>query len=294
MSFSPPVPDHLELLLPRTWEEHIHQWLKEDIPSFDYGAAVVGNKLQEARLLAKDKGILAGSPFFTKIFEYLGCTVHWNIKEGSHLDYSGTPIVAAIVRGPVCNLLQGERVALNLLSRASGIATRAKSVRKKADEKGFKGVIAGTRKTTPGFRLVEKYALQVGGCDGHRMDLSSMIMLKDNHIWSSGNITQSVHKARMVGGFSLKIEVECRSQAEAEEAIRAGADVVMLDNFSCGELKTVAATLKKSYSHVMIEASGGITVDTVGDYICPDVDIISMGTLVQGVPHIDFSLKIVH
>ncbi len=114
----------------------------------------------------------------------------------------------------------------------SHAASKAHALRNVARAKHWAGRIAGTRKTTPGFRLVEKYAMLVGGCDPHRMDLSSMIMLKDNHVKSTGSITAAVHKARAVGGFALKIEVECSSVAQALEAVAAGADVVMLDNFT--------------------------------------------------------------
>ena len=135
---------------------------------------------------------------------------------------------------------------------------------------GYKGVLAGTRKTTPGFRLVEKYGMLVGGIDGHRHDLSSMIMLKDNHIWAKGSITNAVKAARAVGGFALKIEVEVQSETEADEAIEAGADVVMLDNFDGEGLKVAARSLKERWKgkrDVLLESSGGLTEDNVKAYI---------------------------
>jgi len=279
--------------------------LSEDIPSLDYGAFVVGSEVQEATLLCKAKGVVAGVPFFNRIFERLGCSVDWRCQEGQELDPADGAVVAAVVKGPVCRLLQGERTALNLLARASGIATRARLVRKVADEAGYKGLIAATRKTTPGFRLVEKYAVKVGGCDGHRHDLSSMIMLKDNHIWATqGQIKAAIAKARSVGGFSLKIEVECRNEKEAMEAIEGGADVVMLDNFAPDKLHQVASNLKNHFSSpqptnslvhsFLIEASGGVTCENLAQYCGPFIDVISMGLLTQSVPHIDFSLKIKH
>jgi len=282
--------DHL---LPPSWEDKIVEWIHEDIPSFDYGGFVVGKKPELAFLFAKSEGVLSGVPFFQKVFSKLGCEVEWLFQEGSLITLeSKTPVVVAKVRGPAANLLQGERVALNLLARSSGIATRAREFRKIADSVGYKGVISGTRKTTPGFRLVEKYSLLVGGCDPHRMDLSSMIMLKDNHVWSTGSITEAVKKAQQVGGFALKIEVECRSLEEALEACRAGADVVMLDNFSPTRLKEVAPIVKQSFPHVLTEGSGGLNLDTLADYLCEAVDIYSVGNLTQSVPHVDFSLKI--
>jgi len=278
-------------LLPPSWKTNVQQWLQEDVPSFDFGGFVVGDKLETATLYGKTKGVLAGVPFFEAIFEILDCKVEWLIKEGQEFE----PVaIIAKVSGKAKNILLGERTSLNILARSSGIATRARITSKLAQFHNFKGVIAGTRKTTPGFRLVEKYSLLVGGADTHRMDLSSMVMLKDNHIWSAGNITLAVKNARKVAGFSMKIEVECQNQKEAEEAIEAGADVVMLDNHKPDDLKRVSKDLKLKYVHknFLIEASGGITVDTLSNFFADDVDIISLGSLTQSVPHIDYSLKI--
>lgn len=162
---------------------------------------------------------------------------------------------------------------------------------------GYNGILAGTRKTTPGFRLVEKYGMQVGGCDPHRHDLSTMIMLKDNHIWSHGSITRAVESAKAAGGFSVKIEVECQSKQDATEAIRAGADVVMLDNFPAKRVQPVAGELKDDWrgrKDFLVEVSGGLTQENVTDFAGSSVDIISTSSIHQGVPHLDFSLKLVH
>ncbi|KFG81136.1 nicotinate-nucleotide pyrophosphorylase [Metarhizium anisopliae] len=161
---------------------------------------------------------------------------------------------------------------------------------------GYAGVLAGTRKTTPGFRLVEKYGMLVGGADGHRMDLSAMVMLKDNHVWSRGSITDAVRAAKAVAGFSVKVEVEVQSEEEADEAIAAGADVVMLDNFTGDGVRAAARSLKERWAgrSFLLEVSGGLTGDNVEAYVCNDVDIISTSSIHQGVPHVDFSLKIEH
>eukprot|EP01114_Cavostelium_apophysatum_P013085 TRINITY_DN3090_c0_g1_i1.p1 TRINITY_DN3090_c0_g1~~TRINITY_DN3090_c0_g1_i1.p1 ORF type:complete len:328 (+),score=75.75 TRINITY_DN3090_c0_g1_i1:103-984(+) len=282
-------------LLPVEWDPtKLISWFQEDVPSFDYGGVIVGDKDEVAILYCKADGVMCGKPFVDQIFKSLDCSIEWKEKEGSFLKASerGGRIEVAIVKGQARKLLVGERVALNLMARASGISTRARQANELVQKHGFKGKVAATRKTTPGFRAVEKYAVLVGGCDTHRMDLSSMIMLKDNHVWSCGNITNAVKKAKEVGGFSLKIEVECRSFEEAEEAIAAGADVIMLDNFEPPALKETAKRLKAAHKHVLIEASGGVTLETLPEYFCNDVDIISMGSLTQGVPHIDFSLKV--
>ncbi|KAI8869539.1 nicotinate-nucleotide diphosphorylase [Ramicandelaber brevisporus] len=281
-------------LLPVGWTTEVTAWLKEDTPSFDYGGFVVGDSPQVAHLLGKSPGVVAGRPFFDEVFRQLGCRVEWLLEEGVAFD----PVtVVAKVYGPANKLLQGERVALNTLARCSGIATLARSLADLKAQHGFKGVVAGTRKTTPGFRFVEKYGMLVGGVDGHRHDLSSMIMLKDNHIWSHGSITKAVQLARQAGGFSLKIEVECQNEQEADEAIAAGADIVMLDNHAGEKLIKASQSVRERWAQkgktgFLIEASGGITKENIVEYFGPHVDIISLGALSQGVPHVDFSLKI--
>lgn len=177
------------VLHPIRLQETVRDWLKEDTPSFDYGGFVVGERVEDALLLLKSPGVVAGVPFVDAIFQELGCIVEWYIKEGEFLH----PITTvAKVTGKVRHLLLGERIALNCMTRASGIATQARRLRGIAEDAGWKGNVAGTRKTTPGFRMVEKYALLVGGINTHRYDLSAMVMLKDNHIWSAGNIQQVI------------------------------------------------------------------------------------------------------
>ena len=179
-------------------------------------------------------------------------------------------IRVATVTGPTRKLLLGERVGLNALARCSGVATRSRHMLELVRKAGYKGILAGTRKTTPGFRVVEKYGMVVGGVDGHRHDLSSMIMLKDNHILARGSITGAIQAARAVGGFSLKIEVEVDSEKHADEAIEAGADIIMLDNFDGPGLKVAAQSLKSRWAgkkQFLLECSGGLTPDNVETYI---------------------------
>ncbi|XP_048373563.1 nicotinate-nucleotide pyrophosphorylase [carboxylating] isoform X2 [Sphaerodactylus townsendi] len=222
-----------------------HDWLQEDAPSFDYGGYAVGDRRERATLLCKSPGVLAGFPFFEATFAELGCSVEWLRSEGAWAQ----PITqVAEVRGPVKDLLLGERVALNCVGRCSGIATLAAKACRAAREAGWHGEVAGTRKTTPGFRLPEKYALLVGGASCHRYDLGSLIMLKDNHVWASGSITQDLHPT--------------------------------------------ASTLKASFPHVMIEASGGITEDNLAKFVGPNVDVVSLGCLTQSAVAVDFSLKV--
>ncbi|TCD69851.1 hypothetical protein EIP91_005928 [Steccherinum ochraceum] len=289
-----PSPDNFSHLLPPSWKTQVQAWLAEDTPSFDYGGFVVGEAVREARLLGKGKAaaVLAGRPFFEEVFVQLGCEVEWHMQEGETFE----PVKhVATVRGKARHILLGERVALNMLARCSGIATKSKAILDQARGYGYKGIIAGTRKTTPGFRLVEKYGMIVGGIDPHRHDLSSMIMLKDNHIWSSGSITAAINQARKVGGFSLLLEVEVQSEAEADEAIDAGADIIMLDNIEGAQLADVSRRLKEKWTgkrKFLFESSGNITHENLQERAINDIDILSTSVVHQGVPHVDFSLKI--
>jgi nicotinate-nucleotide pyrophosphorylase (carboxylating) len=297
----------------------VKQWLHDDMPScVDVGGFVVafapleaaGEKetslSKVATLWLKSSGVFAGKPFVESVFRVLSgpvdhketVAVEWNDlygkEEGVYLDVQehGGKIPIATIRGPPHIILQGERTALNILSRCSGVATVANKTVQHVRSLNWQGMVAGTRKTTPGFRIVEKYGLLVGGAATHRLDLSQMVMLKDNHIWSTGSITKAVRSAKQAAGFSSKIEVECQSKADAVEAATAGCDIVMLDNFTPAQLKQDAAQLKEQFPHLLIEASGGITIDTIDDYLSPHVDIISQGSLTQGYPCLDYSLKI--
>lgn len=284
----------LSAALPLTWKSRVTEWLADDMPSFDIQGCIAGSAITTAVLLCKsDRVIVAGFPFFSAVFEQCQCSVEWQIVEGS-IAVRGDAV--AHVVGRACDVLRGERTALELFIRCTSIATRAKAFADVAANSfpQFKGRIAGTRKTTPGLRLVEKYALMVAGVDTHRLDLSHMVMLKDNHIdVCQGNITLAVTRARELAGFSTKIEVECRTVDHALEAAHAGADVVMLDNFAGDAAFTAAERIKAAYPHVLVEVSGGIrTEEDLAKFASPHVDVISMGTLTQSVIPVDFSLKV--
>lgn len=205
---------------------------------------------------------------------------------------------------------------MNILARCSGIASKSASVIAAVRAQGWQGTVAGTRKTTPGFRIVEKYGILVGGADPHRHDLSHMTMLKDNHVWACANnraaadggvadpssiesiaaaIPRAVNAAKATGGFSTKVEVECRSVEEANAAIGAGADVVMLDNFTADGVREAARQLKQEWAGkraFLIEVSGGLTEENAAAFACADVDILSTSSIHQGTGIVDFSLKV--
>ncbi|BCR91678.1 nicotinate-nucleotide diphosphorylase (carboxylating) [Aspergillus chevalieri] len=307
----------LRHLLPNNYKALITAWLEEDTPNFDYGGFVVGESEGEARLLGKSEGVVAGVPFFDEVFSQLGCTVEWHIKEGLSLNPNPTHHCAT-VRGPIRKILLGERVALNILARCSGIASKSASLLAALRAHGWAGTLAGTRKTTPGFRVIEKYGILVGGADPHRHDLSHMVMLKDNHVWACANnsaaadggnravgeesiavaIPRAVQAAKSVGGFATKVEVEVRNLEEANAAIEAGADVIMLDNFTADGVKVAAKQLKEEWAAkgkrnaFLVEVSGGLTEANAASFACEDVDILSTSSIHQGTPTVDFSLKV--
>jgi nicotinate-nucleotide pyrophosphorylase (carboxylating) len=239
------TPDYSQVLPKGQIEATVKEWLDDDMPSFDIGGLVVGSDVKSARLLLKSSGVFCGKPFMEAVFHLLNCTIAWKEEaiEGTFFDISSSsePLCLAIVTGPVNALLRGERTALNTLSRCSGVATASRRACAIASSCHWNGHVAGTRKTTPGFRIAEKYGLLVGGAATHRLDLSQMTMLKDNHIWSAGSISAAVALAKRAAGFSSKVEVECQSLQEAVEAATAGADV-SLSGF-CLDTPTIVSFL---------------------------------------------------
>jgi len=161
------------ILPPNEMRQKIQQWLSEDAPSFDFGGYVVGNADETCVILCKSEGVLAGVPFVNAVFKELHCSIEWHCKEG---DWLVPPVTVATVGGNARKMLLGERLALNILARASGVATLAREACQIAKAHHWTGIVAGTRKTTPGFRVVEKYSLLVGGIAQHRFDLSSMVI----------------------------------------------------------------------------------------------------------------------
>lgn len=282
------------------WKTDVTRWLSEDVPSFDYGGFVVGNDSKTASLYCKSSGKLCGVPFANEVFKQCELEYEWLVKEGEFISITkpGDKVVVCKVKGEAKNILLAERTALNLLARASGIATQSNKIITLAQKAGYTGIIAGTRKTTPGLRRLEKYSMLVGGCDQHRYDLSSMVMLKDNHIWSTGSISNAVKAAKSVAGFSIKVEVEVSSLKDAQEAIESGADIIMLDNFTGIELQKVATQLKQQYEgskyDFLLECSGGLNVDNISGFLCNAIDVYSTSSIHQGCSIVDFSLKIDH
>ncbi|OLP65391.1 putative nicotinate-nucleotide pyrophosphorylase [Bacillus pumilus] len=267
-------------------KQMLTHFLKEDIGFGDVSAdAIFKDKKGTAYIIAKQSGVLAGSQVIETGYHLLNEHIHLELlfREG---DWIQSGDVLAKLSGPVNDLLRGERVILNLLQRMTGIATLTdEAVQRLADPSI---TICDTRKTTPGLRMLEKYAVKVGGGKNHRFGLSDGVMIKDNHIVACGSILEAVVKAREYAGHMVKIEVEIETEAQLIEAIEAKADVIMFDNCSPDEVKRFKQMTPES---ILTEASGGITLDTLPNYRHTGVDLISLGFLTHSAPSFDFSMN---
>jgi nicotinate-nucleotide pyrophosphorylase (carboxylating) len=205
-------------------------------------------------------------------------------RDGDHVKAGGKVLGVA---GPTVALLTAERTALNFLQRLSGIATRARAF---ADAVAGTGVrIVDTRKTTPGWRALEKYAVRCGGCVNHRSSLGEHVLIKDNHIAAAGSLAKAVKLAQAAAPHLAKIEVEAKTLAEVREAVRAGAEVILLDNMTPAQVRAAVAAIGGA---AVVEVSGGVRYETVRDYALPGVDVISIGGLTHSAPAADLGLTI--
>ncbi|WP_290818583.1 carboxylating nicotinate-nucleotide diphosphorylase [Halovivax sp.] len=263
-------------------DSQIEAWLREDLGHHDVTNDVPGET--EGRLVAKEAGVVAGLDAATAVFAYLGCEIADAATDGTRIDEGETVLV---VEGPAREVLRGERVAVNVTGHASGIATRTRAAVDAAREVDPDVAIAATRKTTPGLRGIEKRAVAAGGGDTHRLDLSHMVMIKDNHVAELG-LEEAVSRLRERTSFATQIEVEVESPGDAERAAEAGADIVLLDNLAP---KEVATGVDLVGDEALTEASGGITIADVPAYAETGVDVISMGSLTHSAPALDYSFR---
>lgn len=239
-----------------------------------------------ANFLAKADGILCGIDIALRVFELIDKDIKWEIykKDGDVLKKGD---IIATVSGSTRTILKGERTALNLIQHLSGIATATNQIVKMVE--GTKASIADTRKTLPGLRALQKYAVTVGGGKNHRYNLSDAAMLKDNHVDAGGGIENAVKKLKSKLGHMTKIELEVRNLDELQQALKANVDVIMLDNMSP---ELMAQAVKITNGKALLEASGGITAETIKAVAQSGVDIISVGALTHSVKAFDISLKI--
>jgi len=268
-------------------DEIIINALKEDIGAGDIttNATIPEDKTAFGRFIAKEDGIICGLDVCERVFKILDATIEFkaNKKDGEAVK---TGDIIATVSGNARNLLTGERTAINLLQRMSGIATQtAKAV---AQVKGTNAKIADTRKTTPSLRVLEKYAVKTGGGTNHRFNLADGILIKDNHITAAGGIINAVEKARTNAPHTLKIEVECETMKDVEDAIKVKADIIMLDNMSNEDMKKAVGFIN---GRAVTEASGNMGDKDLKAVAEIGVDIISIGALTHSVRSLDISLK---
>ncbi|NLP15118.1 MAG: carboxylating nicotinate-nucleotide diphosphorylase [Clostridium sp.] len=262
--------------------------LKEDIPSGDITTDnIIDEKSEsEAVLIAKAEGVIAGLDVAKRVFMLLDDRIVFEkkVEEGQRVKYGDT---IAIIRGNTRVILKAERTALNLLQRLSGIATATRKLLDRVE--GLPVKVVDTRKTTPGLRILEKYAVRVGGGYNHRFSLSDGVLIKDNHIKAAGGIKKAIERVRERIPHTIKIEVETETIEQVLEAIDGKADIIMFDNMGLDKMKEAVKIVN---GKVITEASGNVNLDTIYDIASTGVDIISVGGLTHSVHSFDISMKI--
>lgn len=264
--------------------------LQEDISSEDVTTNAVMREARQgtAQLICKQDGVIAGLDVFKRVFELLDETseVIMYFKDGDTVKNGD---LLAVVNGDIRALLSGERTALNYLQRMSGIATYTRSVAELL--KGSKTKLLDTRKTTPNMRIFEKYAVKVGGGYNHRYNLSDGILIKDNHIGAAGGVKEAIRMAKEYAPFVRKIEVEVENLTMLQEALDAGADIIMLDNMSTDDMKKAVEMVA---GKAETECSGNVTKENIQRIVDIGVDYVSSGALTHSAPILDVSLKNLH
>lgn len=261
--------------------------LEEDVGTGDITteSTIPEDRIAHGLYKAKEDGILCGVGVAARVFELIDPSIEFTAfkKDGDRIEKGE---IIAEVCGKATNVLTGERTGLNLMQRMSGIATRTAEAVKQVE--GTSSKICDTRKTTPGLRVIEKYAVKVGGGTNHRFNLADGILIKDNHIVAAGSITEAVTAARENAPHTLKIEVEVESFDELNEALEAGADIIMLDNMSCEDMKKAVEIVN---GRAITEASGNMGDRDLAKVAACGVDLISIGALTHSVRALDISLK---
>ncbi len=268
----------------------IKQALKEDIGSGDITTSLLipENHSTSAQLVAKGGFVVAGLPFAQRVFELIDKGVQFRSVSHECARVTTGKIIAKI-KGNTRSILLAERTALNILQRTSGISTLTNQY--VVAVKGLNTRIADTRKTAPGLRFFDKYAVRAGGGHNHRYGLFDGILIKDNHIEVAGGVKKAVNKARLSSHHLLKIEVEVKNLSEVKDALAAGADVIMLDNMLLDKMKKAVSVIRKNKPGVIIEASGNVDLGNIRNIAETGVDIISVGSLTHSVSAADISLK---
>ncbi len=280
------------MLTPPLVDAMITRALQEDLAGGDLTSEVCveADRRATAVALAKTWLVVCGGPVFRRVFELVDPEVEFeeHAREGEIAD-DKKPIWT--VAGRARSLLAAERTALNFVQRMSGTATLARRC-VDAIPTGSRTRITDTRKTTPGLRLLERYAVRVGGAHNHRDQLGSAVLIKDNHIVAAGGITTAIERARLRAPHTTRVEVEVASTAGLDEALAAGADVIMLDNFDDEATRAAVERVAATGRRPLVEASGGITLDRIRSLATIGVDVISVGALTHSAPAADISLEL--
>ena len=268
----------------------IRMALAEDVTGEDISTNSVlrGRQPGEAELLCKQEGVIAGLPVFARTFQILDETIdiRFFAQDGDRVSRGQR---LGTVRGDMRAILTGERTALNFLQRMSGIATYTAQMVRLLEGSGLR--LVDTRKTTHNMRLLEKYAVRMGGGGNHRYNLSDAVLLKDNHIGAAGGVAQAIARAKEYAPFTAKIEVEVETLAMVREAAEAGADIIMLDNMSHDEMKEAVRLIG---GRALVEISGNVTRESVSALKDIGADVVSCGALTHSAPILDVSLKNLH
>lgn len=275
---------------PHQLQQQVRQWLEEDVGPGDVTCdATIPAELQgKAIMHAKTEGIFAGLPVLTAVFHEVDAALEVKpfIQDGDRIS-KGT--ILAEIYGSVHSILKAERVALNIVQRLSGIATKTNRLAERAKAGNPNVRLVDTRKTTPGLRMLEKYAVRVGGGSNHRYGLYDAVLIKDNHIKAAGGIRQAVTMARKAIPHTMTIEVEVENLEQISEALEAKADIIMFDNMPLDMMRRSVERIGKA---AVTEASGGITIDNIMEVAAIGVDVISMGSLTYSVEALDISLDL--
>jgi nicotinate-nucleotide pyrophosphorylase (carboxylating) len=272
-------------------QQSIRLWLEEDVGNGDITSLTTIPLEQQsiAIIHVKETGILAGLPVAEAVFGVVDPSLRFTAKvqEGSIIN-KGT--ILAEVQGKTRSILLGERLALNLMQRLSGIATKTHQYVEALQ--GCKVRLVDTRKTTPGHRLLEKYAVRVGGGYNHRFGLYDAVMIKDNHTKAAGGVAIAIEAARKSIPHTMKIEVEVEDFMQLQEALSAGPDIIMLDNMHPMDMRKAVDIIKNKTPHILVEASGTVTLETIQAIAASGVDVISVGRLTYSVQALDISLDL--
>ena len=272
------------------------KFLDEDIGTGDVtsNCLIPQDLHSRAQIICKNKksAIVCGLEEISSVFELCGCNTKTLVSDGSWVQ-KGTVVMT--IEGKTRSILKAERTALNLIMRMSGIASETRYVKDAIVDLSDSVIIASTRKTAPGLRLFDKKAVTIGGGNSHRIRLDDMVLIKDNHLAIIGSVTKSVEVAKKNAASSMNIECEAKNSNEVIEAITAGADIVMLDNFSPDEASKIIKEITRMgiREKVKLEISGGITMQNIRDYAKEQPDIISVGFLTHSPKAVDFSLEII-